>query len=203
MSNSCAVVNTPIGNLPKKDCAFEKEEHNASQRHIRENVMQNDPVLFTEPMPEPPGSIRAKTRDAIRIAVTEGMSLPDAAEREGVAPATLDTALRKPEVQTYITALKQWKDRKDKAGREGYLGEALDEARKLMREAKSEAVRMRAIEFLHLALAPRDTGGRPSPMVNLTQNIGPGYAYSPPPDTTTAQSDLQAIEGKAQSLDDS
>jgi hypothetical protein len=160
-------------------------------------------AIFAEPMPEPPYSIRAKTRSAIANAVLEGEALAITAEREGVATATIDAALQRPEVVAYINALKDWKDRKDNAIRQGYLGEALDQAREIMLSQESAHVRLRAIEFLHRALAPKDADGKPAPVVNLTQNIGPGYAYSPPPDTTTAPSDPQAIEGKAQSLDDS
>jgi hypothetical protein len=113
--------------------------------------------------------------------------------------------MQRPDVQEYVKALQTWKDKRETIRREGYLPLALDEALRLAQGAKSESVRMRAIEFLHHALAPQDdSDGKPAPVVNLTQNIrARSYAYSPPPDTTTAQSDLQAIEGKAQSLDDS
>lgn len=157
--------------------------------------MQIATPLFLEPMPEPPGAIRAKTRSAIERMVMEPMSAAEAARAAGLRDDTLPNALAKPEVMAYVTSLKAWKDKRDHTMRQGYLGEALDEARRIMLSDESAQVRLRAIEFLRSALAPQDDAGKPAPIVNLTQNIGPGYSYPSPPDEPS-----QAIE--AQPIDD-
>jgi hypothetical protein len=165
--------------------------------------MQTPSLLDLGEKPDPPQSVRAKTRDALHAMVMDSLTGAEAARAAGLGTNTLSKAMQRPDVQEYVKALQTWKDKRETIRREGYLPLALDEALRLAQGAKSESVRMRAIEFLHHALAPRDSDGKPAPVVNLTQNISPSYAYSPPPDTTTAPSDPQAIEGKAQSLDDS
>jgi hypothetical protein len=165
--------------------------------------MQMSTALFLDPMPEPPGMIRAKTRAAIERMVMEPTSAAEAARAAGLRDDTLPKALAKPEVMAFVTSLKDWKDRRDTALRQGYLGEALDKARDLMLNSSSEQTQARMIEFLHRALAPQDDAGKPAPVLNLTQNIGPAYAYKPSSERTSGPATPQAIEGKAESLDDS
>jgi hypothetical protein len=142
-----------------------------------------------DPLPEPPASIRAKTRDALYTMVMDSRTAAECAREAGLGVNTLSKAMAKQEVRDYVTALKAWKDKRDTIQREGYLALAMDEALRLAQGAKSESVRMRAIEFLHDALAPKDSTGKPQPLVHLTQNIAPGYQYDRPADVPSAAID--------------
>lgn len=159
--------------------------------------MTNLPAPFLDPLPKPPGSTRQQTRDALLDMVLEPLPAAEASLKHGLHELTLQKALAKPEVLEYVNSLQAWKNRRDAHMRQGYLAEAIDEARELMRSAASDAVKLRAIEFLHRALAPKDEGGKAAPVFNLTQNIAPStpaYDYVRPADLTSQPVSTQAIE---------
>ena len=164
--------------------------------------MQTLPPLDLGEMPEPPQSIRAKTRDAIHAMVMESLTGAEAARRAGLGPNTLSKAMQRPDVQAFVKELTAFKIRRDQIKREGYVPLILDEALKLAQHAKAESIRLRAIEFLYGALGPKDAAGKPVPVAAAQINIGPGYHYQPPADGPSRMDDAQAIEHKGKAVDD-
>ncbi len=55
--------------------------------------------------------IRPRLQDACRLIVTEGLSVPDAAKRAGMAVHSMQVALRKPHVRAFLASVKHaWLD---------------------------------------------------------------------------------------------
>ena len=119
------------------------------------------------------GRISAKLRQAIQLIAKEGKKQREVCEIVGMHESSLSKALAKPHV---ATALEQEKARffdSQQAMRKTYKARALEVAYELMESAASEAVRMRAVEFL----AGETQQG---PAVSVTINNGGGYEFRHP-----------------------
>lgn len=111
-----------------------------------------------------------KTRAAVVILATEGVTQREAARRAGMNEKALCRALQQPHV---AAALEAEKDRFIKAmsGTRAVLkARAIEVAAELMENAESEAIRARMVEFL--------AGERgPASQVNVQVNTGGSYEY--------------------------
>lgn len=105
-----------------------------------------------KPVPSPTGAqpprIRAKLREALLLIANEGVTQKEAAERSGLHEATVCKALRKIHVQDALEAMKLEVIRHTQAQKEGYKALAMRHAFHLMKNANSEAVQARMVEFL-------------------------------------------------------
>ena len=125
------------------------------------------------------------------LIILEGKTQREAAKAIGMNETSLSRALKIPHVQEVFEQEKQafLTEREDLKGRAQKL--AIHEGVKLLREAKSESVRAKMVEFF----AGDAVRQGPSVTVNTTVNTGnvPGYAVIPPGasiiDITPAQSD--------------
>lgn len=136
------------------------------------------------------GRISAILRHAVTLHVKEGHTWESAAATAGMSESGLHKARQKPHVQAFIEQVKAEFVQDVAAMRAPFKAEAFQHARYLMRHAKSEAVQMRAVEFLGREDAPASS---PSVQVNV---ISRGYEYVRP------GQDVVTIEGRATSPDD-
>lgn len=141
----------------------------------------------------PQGGIRRritrKTGAALDLIATRGMSVTDAAAIVGMNRSALSRALNQPHVAEELEARKARYLQVMHATRGTLKARALEVARELMEGAASEAVRMRAVEFL----AGETKAG---PSVSVTVNNSPGYEYVPP------GARVVTIEGSAHPVED-
>lgn len=136
--------------------------------------------------------ISPAVREAVRLRVREGATFLEAAKRAGLSEAGIHKAWKRPAVLALIEQEQAQYIQEVEALRAGYKAQAFEVAADLMRNAKSEAVRMRAVEFL--------AGGPPQTTVNVqVNNAAPGYSYARPSDRASTSTDRQhiEIEGKA------
>lgn len=152
--------------------------------------------------PEPPPAIRAKMRTAIAHLVDKCSTREEAAREAGVSQAGLYKALAKPEVAEYVEALNAWHIERSDAIRGRYRADAIAHAHHLMKNAKSEAVQARMVEFL---ASERKPDG-PSVVINNTVSAtSNGYEYVPPGanvvriDRPSSVDDAEVIENKEES----
>lgn len=113
---------------------------------------------------------------ALDLIATQGISQIKAAEIVGMDRSALNRAMQKEHVQAELEAKKVRYIAAQGAMRSTLRARALEVAADLMENAASEAVRMRAVEFL--AGESKQTGVQ----VNVQTNIhaGGGYEFVPP-----------------------
>jgi len=145
--------------------------------------------------PLPPGAagrLNPALRKAIDLRVKEGLKIADACREAGLSEAGWYAAMLRPHVQEHMQNVQMQYIQEVEAMKAGYKAQAFAVAAHLMHNAKSEAVRMRAVEFF--------AGGPAAPSVVVPITIAaPGYVYRRPTDNASGASDAQPIEieGKA------
>lgn len=142
--------------------------------------------------------ISAKVSKALDLIATTGISQIKAAEQVGMDRSALNRALQKENVKAELEVRKVRYISVQTAMRNTLKARALEVAAELMENAASEAVRMRAVEFL----AGESKQG---PSVSVTVNAGGGYEFvrpgqrlveieGSPPDQATAGNDAEDAE---------
>lgn len=125
------------------------------------------------PAPSPRVRISAKTRKAIALIATQGKTQRQAAKLAGMNESALSRALAQPHVKNALEQAKADYIAGVQAIRTVHKARAIEVAAELMDNAKSESVRMRAVEFF--------AGEMRGPAVQVTVNTGQkGYEYVPP-----------------------
>ena len=133
------------------------------------------PFSMTEPISiirTPRRPISEKVRRAVSARVREGCSIAAAAEKAGLSRNGFAKALRRPEVQDHLREVQTAFVAEVEANRAFYKAQALEVAADLMRNARSENVRLRAAEFL--------AGDGKAPQVAVHVDARGGYEYVPP-----------------------
>lgn len=124
----------------------------------------------------PPKKLRmsAKLRNAIDLRVTKGLTIKDACIEAGMSEAGFHKAMKRPAVRDHLQEVRN-RFISEVDGRSAiYKARAYEVAAELMESATSEAVRMRAVEFLV-------NGGKPGNSVNVHVDARPmGYEYVRP-----------------------
>jgi hypothetical protein len=120
--------------------------------------------------------IPAKIRAAIDLYTTERVSKTEAAQRVGIKPSYLYTQLTKAHIRDYerdrfALYIQEIEDLKAP-----YKAEAFETAAELMREAKSESVRARMVEFL----AGERKGNAVNVALQVNNQAPTGYEYARP-----------------------
>lgn len=138
------------------------------------------------------GRISPALRDAIELKVRTGQQIKAICEHVGIHEATWFNAMKRPHVLEHMQNVQMQYIQEVDALKAGYTAQAYTVAADLMWNAKSEAIRMRAVEFF---------AGKPSaPTVNVqVNNSAPGYTYARPvnrPSTSDSAQPIE-IEGKA------
>lgn len=136
----------------------------------------NTPATTDKKRPAPAKPrISKKVRAAIDLYTTQRITKQKAAEQVGLAPSYLYASLSKPHIRDYeqerfAQYIQEIEDLKAP-----YKAEAFETAAELMRDAKSEAVRARMVEFL--------AGERKGNAVNVAVQVNnhpQGYEYARP-----------------------
>ena len=128
---------------------------------------------LTSPKGAQPPRLRANLARALHILATEATTQRDAAIAAGINEKALSRALGRPAVKMHLESLKAQALLAAADTRKMARAWAIHVGMDLMRNAQSEAVRARMVEFF--AGDPSGTG--PSVVVNVGQA---GYAYAPP-----------------------
>lgn len=123
--------------------------------------------------PKPP-QMSAKLRNAIDVLVSEGRTQREAAAHAGMHEKSLSRALKRPDVARYVEEQKTLLIRGTQGLREHGEAIAIRTAIQLMRESKSDSVRMRAVEFF---AGERVKQGNIAVQVNVDKG---GYDYVRP-----------------------
>lgn len=120
--------------------------------------------------------ISAAVRKAIDLRVKQGMTWLEAAREAGMSEAGIHKARKRIDVQAEIERVQALYIQEVEATKASHKARAFQVARHLMDNAKSEAVRMRAVEFF-----AGEAKSGPQVAVNIQQNLGgQGYEYAPP-----------------------
>lgn len=120
------------------------------------------------------GRISPRVREAVRLRVERGYRCEDAARAAGLSPAGYFKAMTRPHVQEYAQHVKDAYIQRSTELREFGKAQAIEVALELLREAKSESVKARMVEFL---AGERDK----SPQIAIQNNVlVGGYEYPPP-----------------------
>ncbi len=164
---------------------------NAMPRNVSQVGKDAAPVLSQKP------KMAAKVRSAIDLIVTEGRTQREAAERVGMHEKSLSRALKRPAVAAFLDHQKALFAQEVDALKGQAKRLAIMEGLRLMREAQSEAVRARLVEFF---------AGEGQRGTSVTVNVGAkgsGYEYIPPgaqvidiTPTTDSESVGQGEEGE-------
>lgn len=118
--------------------------------------------------------ISARMRTAIQYRVRKGYNIIDACAKAGIAQDTWYKNFLKPHIKAffeveklkYIQSVENLSDR--------HKARALEVAAQIMEESKSDAAKMRAVEFIR-------GGGKSGVTVNVQNNIkSTGYEYAKP-----------------------
>lgn len=121
--------------------------------------------------------IRPRLQDACRLIVTEGLSVPDAAKRAGMAVHSMQVALRKPHVRAFLASVKH-------AWMESRTSKAWLNVAQLADSACSEDVRLKANRvFLEAAGELGGKGADPNAtartLVQIVVNAAQGMGHLP------------------------
>jgi len=127
-----------------------------------------------------PPYMRSALKDAIEILLEELVTQREAAKRAGMNESVLGRALKKPHIQAYIEARKALFIERMERLRAPYKASAIKHAHYLMKNARSETVQARMVEFL----AREDQARRaPATQVNVAVDARQGgYEYGQRPD---------------------
>lgn len=134
------------------------------------------------------GRVSAAMRLAIKLRVEEGLTIKEAAGRAGITEQAWHKAMKRQAVRDALEAQASLFIREIDRRRATYRAQAIEVAANLMRNAQSEAVKMRAVEFF-----TTETRSAPLVSVNIGQPVQ-GYEYLPP------GARLVEIEGTAAEL---
>lgn len=132
----------------------------------------------TPKAPAPPRQYRIspKIRDAIRTRLRKGIAWDECAKAVGLSPNGLWKARQKPHVKALYDQELQAYIKEVEAMRAPLKAMAIEHAAKLAREAKSEAVQARMVEFL-----AGESRAQTSVNVSIQNNVGgSGYEFVPP-----------------------
>lgn len=122
--------------------------------------------------------ISAKLRQAMRLHVREGLSITAATEEAGMSRQGWHKAMKRPAVRAELEAQKLRFVSEVEGRRSIFVAQALEAAADLMRNAKSESVRARMVEFLAGYGQPQvPAAARPAE----APHEGPAYHYPAPP----------------------
>ena len=117
-----------------------------------------------------------KVRHAIDLYVTKGMSKAEAAREAGISEGHLYNYLMKEHAKAYEVEAKSQYLQDVESMKIPYKAQAFEVARDLMHNAKSESVRMRAVEFF----AGERKGNAVNVAVSVNNHAASGYDYVPP-----------------------
>jgi predicted DNA-binding protein (UPF0251 family) len=98
--------------------------------------------------PKRPARMSRKLRDAIRLYETEGLTIIAACEKAGISRQGFHKALKRPEVQDYVSKVRLDLIEGAEAKKAFLKAKALEVALDLMLNSKNEAIRARMVEFL-------------------------------------------------------
>jgi hypothetical protein len=131
-------------------------------------------------------------RNAVSFHVRNGLTIKQACQTAGISEAWWHKAKSKPAFRDLLLREQTEYIQEVESLRAGYKARAFEVACDLMHNAKSESVRMRAVEFL--AGEPRQPG-----VVVQVSNAAPGYTYARPVNRASTSDAAQPIEieGKA------
>lgn len=125
--------------------------------------------------PKRPARMSSKLKEAIRLRVEEGMTITAACAKAGMSPQGWFKAMKRPDVQDYLADVQEKFVASAEAKRSHLKAQAIEVARDLLLNSKSEAIRARMVEFI-LADA------KVSPVavhIDARQDRG-GYEYARP-----------------------
>lgn len=120
--------------------------------------------------------VSAKVREALRLRVEEGLTWAESAERAQMSEAGIHKARKQPHVQLMFEEIKAQFIQDVEQMRAPYKAQAFEVAKDLMRNAKSEATKMRAVEFL----AGESKKGGVNVAVQVNNHAPKGYEYVRP-----------------------
>jgi transposase len=138
--------------------------------------MPNDLTPHKTPPAAKQRRMSAPVRRAIDLYITNGMSKADAAREVGISEGHLYNYLMKPHAKAYELERKVQYIQDVEEMKAPYKSQAFEVARDLMHNAKSEAVRMRAVEFF--AGEHKNKGFNVAVQVN--NHTAGGYEYVQP-----------------------
>jgi len=120
--------------------------------------------------------VSAAVREALNTRVREGKKWDDCAKAAGLSPSGLYKARKQQHVQILYEELKAQYIQDVEALKALHKPRAFEVARQLMDSAKSEAVKMRAVEFF----AGERKGNAVNVAVSVNNHAASGYDYVPP-----------------------
>jgi len=124
----------------------------------------------------PAPRVSAKLREAMRLQIREGMTITAACEAAGMSRQGWHKAMKREALRAELEAEKVRFLSEVEGRRSIFTAQALEVAVDLMRNAKSESVRARMVEFLVSYGEPqKQAPGRPLP-----KQVAPGYIYTRP-----------------------
>jgi hypothetical protein len=133
------------------------------------------------------GRISAQLREAIDRRVRTGEQIKAICAQVGISEQGWHAAMKRPIVQEHYQNVQMQYIQEVEAMKAGYKAQAFACAADLMWNAKSEAIRMRAVEFF--------AGGPPAPTVNVqVNNAAPGYTYARPVNRASTSDSAQPVE---------
>lgn len=127
-------------------------------------------------LPRPKSRISAKVRVAVEARARNGLSLEKAATLAGLSRQGLLKALKRPEVAALLAEEMEKVAADFERLRQVARVEALEVARKLLRESENESIRLRMAEVLMKAEGKGDA----AVVVNVDARSGGGYEYVRP-----------------------
>ncbi|MCB1342713.1 MAG: hypothetical protein KDK24_16920 [Pseudooceanicola sp.] len=141
-------------------------------------------------LPSPAARLSARLRQAIDLRVRGGRTIKEACAEAGLSESAFYKAIQRPAVRDHMQELQERFVTEVEAKRTAYRAEALDAARDLMKNAKSEAVRARMIEFL------AGDGKAPAVSVNVDARQAParGYEFVRPGQSVVQIVDVEAAQ---------
>jgi hypothetical protein len=128
----------------------------------------------------------------VRLRVRNGLTVGEACRAAGISDAWWYKSWNKPAFRELYAEEQNAHIQEVETLKAGYKAQAFEVAAYLMYHAKSEAIRMRAVEFF--------AGGPSGPSVTVqVNNAAPGYTYAKPVKRASTSTDAQPIEieGKA------
>lgn len=153
----------------------------------------------------PKTRVSPKTRQAIQYLVKYGCTQNHAAELAGMNHAALSRALAKPHTKKELEDAKANFIKEIQGKKALYKALAWEQAHNLAQNAKSEAIKLKAVELL------TSEGRGTSPAVSVTVNTGNGYEFVRPgqrlvdiegtPDHASSVEDAEVIDNTEESDD--
>lgn len=120
--------------------------------------------------------VSAKVRQALTLRVYDALPWDECARRAGLSPAAIYKARKQPHVIATFEDMQAQYLQEVERQRGPLKALALQHARDLLTNAKSESVKARMVEFL----AGEPKGNSVNVAVNVQNNVGNGYEYVRP-----------------------